>query len=261
MKIIITLIIILLFVLLHVSNHIETFDNTQRNHNIPLNIYQYWHTKELPPKMQECIDLLKRNNPEFKHYLYDNNDCRNYIDEFFDKDVLNAYDSLIPYSYKSDLWRYCVMYNNGGIYLDTKLYNIAGFNLIEMTDKEYFFRDIISSGHGVITGFFICKPNNPKLLNCINKIVENVKNNFYGNICLDPTGPMLLKKMFTEDELNKMMVGSFGEDNCPTNRCIYINDVPKLAFYTEYRDEQLVNDTIETNYSKAWSEHAIYKST
>ena len=32
---------------------------------IPLNIFQTWHTLDLPPKMKENVELLRRQNPEF----------------------------------------------------------------------------------------------------------------------------------------------------------------------------------------------------
>ena len=77
---------------------------------IPLNIFQTWKTKELPPKMQEIVNKLKKQNPEFKHYLFDDNDCRNFIKKHFNKDVLQAFDNLIPGAYKADLFRYQILW-------------------------------------------------------------------------------------------------------------------------------------------------------
>ena len=50
---------------------------------IPLNIFQTWHTLDLPPKMQENVELLKAQNTEFTHYLYDDEMCREFISIFF----------------------------------------------------------------------------------------------------------------------------------------------------------------------------------
>ena len=33
-----------------------------------LKIHQTWHSKTLPPKMAECVDKLKRENPEFEYH-------------------------------------------------------------------------------------------------------------------------------------------------------------------------------------------------
>ena len=97
---------------------------------IPLKIFQSWHTLNLPPKMNDNVQLLKLQNPEFTHYLYDDEMCREFIKENFEEDVLNAYDKLIPGSYKCDLWRYCILYKYGGIYLDIKYKCVNDFKLI-----------------------------------------------------------------------------------------------------------------------------------
>jgi mannosyltransferase OCH1-like enzyme len=60
--------------------------NTQ--HVIPLNLYQTWYTLDLPPKMKENVELLKKQNHEFRHYLYDDDICRNFIKEIFDAVIL-----------------------------------------------------------------------------------------------------------------------------------------------------------------------------
>ena len=87
---------------------------------IPLNIYQTWHTKDLPPLMRNAVNKIIRMNPRFNYKLFDDNDCRNFIKDNFNEDVLNAFDTLIPGAYKADLWRYCILYKNGGVYLDIK---------------------------------------------------------------------------------------------------------------------------------------------
>ena len=66
------------------------------NSVIPLDIYQTWFTKELPPKMREKVELIKAQNPRFTHHLFDDNDCRDFIQTHFKQDVLDAYDRLIP---------------------------------------------------------------------------------------------------------------------------------------------------------------------
>ena len=253
-QIIIILLLILIFFLLRASvAEIESFAQI-----IPLNIYQTWRTKELPPKMKECVDIVKTHNPAFQHYLYDDNDCRNFIDEFFDNDVLNAYDKLIPGAYKADLWRLCVLYINGGIYLDIKYHNINGFNFIEMTNKEYYVKDIEQNGGGIYNALLVCKPNNSKLLNCINKIVKNVNNKYYGDGALSITGPMLIKTEFSQKELDNLNELSLGELEDSRQTCLYFKNKPILAIYKEYRDEQnKFNDL--PNYHTLYANKQVYK--
>ena len=83
---------------------------TEYNSIIPLNIYQTWHSKALPPLMERTVCLIKEQNPTFNYYLFDDNDCREFIKTNFDSKILYAYDHLIPGAYKADLWRYCILY-------------------------------------------------------------------------------------------------------------------------------------------------------
>ena len=48
---------------------------------------------------------------------------------------------MVPGAYKADLWRYCILYIYGGIYIDIKLEPINGFRFRELLDKEYFVLD------------------------------------------------------------------------------------------------------------------------
>ena len=57
---------------------------------IPANIFQTWHSKKLPPLMFKNILEIKQNNPNFNYYLYDDNDCRNFLKNHFPIKVLNA---------------------------------------------------------------------------------------------------------------------------------------------------------------------------
>ena len=70
--------------------------------------------------MQKAIDNLQTCNPELEYFLFDDNDCIEFIKTHFENDVVDAYYRLIPGAYKADLWRYCVMYIEGGIYIDIK---------------------------------------------------------------------------------------------------------------------------------------------
>jgi mannosyltransferase OCH1-like enzyme len=171
---------------------------------VPLKIFTTWHTKHLPPKMQENWDALKSENPEFEHYLYDDFDCQKFIKDHFPQKVLDSYLKLVPQAYKSDLWRYCVLYIYGGIYLDIKLQTVNGFKLIHLTEKEHWVLD--TNPKDVCVGLLISKPDNEIFRKCINQIVENCENNYYGRGPLDPTGPALLGSFFSEEEKKKMQI-------------------------------------------------------
>ena len=166
--------------------------------DIPLNIFQTWHTKELPEKMEQCIQRIKRENPEFSYCLSGDAECREFIKTNYDVDIVTAFDRLIPGAYKADLWRYCVLYKEGGIYLDIKYKPMNGFRLITLTEKEHLVLD--RDNNDIYNALMVCRPGNALLWRAIQRIVKNVESNFYGISALDPTGPGLLAKLMTMDE-------------------------------------------------------------
>ena len=226
------------------------------NSIIPLTIYQTWHTKLLPPKMFENILKLKQNHPRFKYYLYDDNDCREFIKNNFDTEILQAFDKLIPGAYKADLWRYCILYKNGGIYLDIKFKCMNNFRLIALTEEEQFVNDI--GNVGIYNALIAVMPKNDILLKCINKIVENVKNNYYGEGCLYPTGPMLMKQFFDDSLRNNIKLNlETLKTSKDTYHSIIYNNIYVLINYYEYRDEQIKYQKKE-HYGILWDARKIY---
>jgi len=162
---------------------------------IPKNIFQTWHTKKLSPLMYKATQQIINANPEFNYSLYDDTDCREFIQKHFDRDVLFAYDSLIPGAYKADLWRYCILYKYGGVYLDIKYIPVNDFSFISLIQGEHLVIDIDEKS--IYNALMICFPGNNMLFIAINKIVENVKNKFYGKCPLEPTGPKLLSRFIS----------------------------------------------------------------
>jgi mannosyltransferase OCH1-like enzyme len=229
----------------------------KKNYNpvIPLNIYQTWHTKNLPPKMFETIKLIKNLNPRFNHQLFDDNDCREFIKNNFEPNVLHAFDSLIPGAYKADLWRYCILYKNGGVYLDIKYMPLNNFRFITMMEKEHWVLDV--DKYGIYNALMVCKPENEILLKAINQIVENVKNKYYGNNFLEPTGPQLLSCFFSNEEKNNFDM-KHKEIIDYNSKIISYNNYIILKSYNGHINER--NKYSKTkHYSNLWYERNVYK--
>lgn len=285
--IILSIIIIIIIILVLYINNVELFENqneiinyynenitniidgpfpntTPRNIVIPLNIFQTWKTKDLKPGMKDAVDKLKATNPEFKHYLYDNDDCRLFIEKYFDKDVLTAFDCLIPGAYKADLWRYCILYIYGGVYLDIKYIPVDGFKLINLTGGEHYALDPIgswtSNNYGLFNAIIISRPNNPVLKQAIDMVVNNVKKKYYGVNKLEPTGPIVLGKSYDliNNNFNKNVIDLFLlfiSDNdlkiTYKNRIIFV-------IHDKYREIQ--KQTSGTYYADLWINKAIYNN-
>ena len=88
---------------------------------IPATIYQsYDNNTKVTGKLINIINNNVSNNEEFEFYLMNNNDSRLFIEQNFEPELLNVYDSLSSID-KNNLWKYCILYMNGGIYMDINL--------------------------------------------------------------------------------------------------------------------------------------------
>ena len=222
---------------------------------IPLKIFQTWHTKDLPVHMNNRVEHLKKTNPRFEHYLYDDNDCREFIKSHFTIEVLNAYDRLIPGAYKADLWRYCILYKLGGIYLDIKYIPVNNFKFINLIEQEHWVLD--NDKVGIYNALMVCKPNNEILLKAINQIVINVKTKFYGKCFLEPTGPKLLATYFNDEERNKLDTKHIVMGHQDYDKYILFNGFTILRCYPGYLTER-ENYSKKRHYGILWKERQIY---
>jgi hypothetical protein len=131
---------------------------------IPRKIFQTWHSKDLPPVLKATGERIRKENPDFEHRVFDISECEQFIEEHFGKRELDAYKKLVPLSYKSDLWRYCVLYVHGGIYLDISFEPINNFIFSHIINKEHFASEVRLNGYrndphaGVSVGFIVVRP-------------------------------------------------------------------------------------------------------
>jgi mannosyltransferase OCH1-like enzyme len=225
--------------------------------DIPLNIFQTWHSTEVPEQMAKCIQQIKHENPEFNYCLSNDAECRAFIEANYEADVLNAFDALIPGAYKADLWRYCILYKQGGIYLDIKYQPMNGFRFITLTEKEHLVLDRDKSG--IYNALMVCRPGNALLLRAIHQIVKNVELRYYGKNALDPTGPCLLARLITMDERRRMldMRHKVFFDDLNYRTIIYNN---RMIFhsYNGYLGEHDINKKVGY-YGDLWTRRQIYK--
>jgi mannosyltransferase OCH1-like enzyme len=226
-------------------------NNNTYNSVIPLKVFQTWCTKKLPPFMQKCVQDLRNKNPEFQYFLFDENERINFIKDNFDNNVVIAYDTLIPPAYKADLWRLCVLYIHGGIYLDIKLTTINNFKLIELTENEHFVKDRLSP-LTIYNAFMVCKPYNLLLLLAINNIVSNVETKYYGTNPLEPTGPIMLGNLV---DYNKININLDMHHFIGGGYIVYEDTFVLSTEYDEYKEE----NPRKTHYGTLWTNKKIYK--
>lgn len=232
--------------------------------DVPLVIYESWSSNTVPEKMKKNIYTLLESNPEFDYYLYSDEASYDFIKKHFDNDVLEAFVTLKPGAYKSDLWRYCILYINGGVYMDIKYTTIVPLiDIIKMTPTVYV-NDMDTSNlrtkECIYNGFMISPPNNIVLKDCIDEIVENCKKKFYGANSLDVTGPCLLGRIIKKHDATLRGKNKYRYNESSfifrTGYIIY-DDKPMLKTYPEYRIEQEMKQSVE-HYGTLWSKGDIF---
>lgn len=91
---------------------------------IPFIIYRTWKNKDLTKQFQEAWDITAENNPDFEQKLFTDLDVNNFIREFDYPGLAKAYNCINPKygAARADLFRYAILYKNGGFYMDIKTF-------------------------------------------------------------------------------------------------------------------------------------------
>lgn len=244
-------------------------------HGIPKIIFRTNKTRLVPKDMKLlCFDKWNRLNSSWNMFFYSEKNKELFMKRLGDR-FYNAYDKLIPGSFKTDFWRICILYIYGGVYVDSYTepfvsLNYMMKNAINKKNKHHLI-SIHDGKYGVHNGFIICTPRHPFLAQYIIDMLKNIETNFYGSHNLEVTGP----KCF-ERSIQKVL-------NTDKSFNIGWNDYGELSFYLfkfgkgpskfTFKENQLVlrkkynlfewfNQRVfqyDTSYITLWRNRNIYK--
>ena len=210
---------------------------------IPKHIFQTWSTKNISDKFKEITNTWMTNNPTYSYSLFDDADCEEFIKKNFDEKVYHAYLRIIPGAFKADLWRYCILYILGGVYVDTD--TICYGSIDGILDETIEFMTPIDLNNCIYYGkynlfncFIASIPNHPILLDCINRIVYYVENYIIPFSNLDFSGPGVLGKstnLYLGFDETTSFIGKEGVINTIKflhfeHRTEYVKDSEKILF-------------------------------
>jgi hypothetical protein len=164
---------------------------------IPRNIFQTWSTKNISNDLKKITETWSTKNPNYAYFLYDDNECDGFIKKHFSTNIHTAYRRLIPGAFKADLWRYCVLYIYGGVYVDIDTICFENIDLFLNEDIEFMTPNDLNNNikigtHNLFNAFIASIPKHPILLECINRVVFNIENNILPYSNLDFAGPGIL---------------------------------------------------------------------
>ena len=133
----------IIFKLWNEKNNIMKYFNTKPDLNaiyeskkIPKIIWMYWNDpiEKAPEIVQMCVNLITKFNKDFKIYLLNENSYKEYVQ---DEEIIKIMNSKLNHNYKSDLLRLYLVYNYGGIYIDSSTLPFQSFEwIIDLMNKS-----------------------------------------------------------------------------------------------------------------------------
>ena len=154
------------------ENNIKNDCNEIKN-DIPKKIFIT--NKSLDDIPKNIFENIKNINKNYEIYFFDDEDCYNFLNNFFNKDYAILFKNIKQGPIKSDFWRLCVLYVFGGIYFDIDIKHIEKIdNIIE--NNLYFSSVLSASDDHIFQAFIACTAKNNIIKECINYFInKNIK--------------------------------------------------------------------------------------
>jgi len=201
-------------------------------------------------------------NPGYTLKIWFGDECLKYLNTYFSQDHVDCFNKLKPYAYKADFMRYCILYNEGGWYTDwgQKLLvpldtiNKGNYDFVSCWDICW---DYCINNKCMQNAFIGTNKKSDILKNVINKCINNIKNNYYGQTSLDVTGPYVFGKQFqkTNKKNIKYLLGTFEISKEYPNGFFQINNVTIIS----HKDDISTNNNYNTvHYTELWKNKSIY---
>jgi len=181
------------------------------DHSFPRVIFQTWKSKtDIPSNMLYWMNTWKKINPNYQHYLWDDNDNREFIKNHFEW-FLNYYDAYSQTINRVDAVRYFFLYKYGGIYADMDFECLSSFDELLDTNKD---SGIILGrmasrefdNHNIPNAIMISKPRHEFWLIVFYFMIKS-QHSF--KTVEEQTGPVMLKKALLFYNTNKKKLHSF----------------------------------------------------
>jgi inositol phosphorylceramide mannosyltransferase catalytic subunit len=166
-------------------------NDTTTNSPIPKIFHFIWLGGKLPKMYEDNIADWKSKNQDFEVKIWDDNSSDSIVKKY------NKYDlfkSAKNFGVKSDILRYVILHEFGGIYVDTDFICLSS-KFCEVVDSCSFFAGVMLDKDPVIGNSIIgASKQNKIILNCLEKCSDQTHKHIqcYATRTLYQTGPFLL---------------------------------------------------------------------
>lgn len=146
--------------------------------NIPKLIWQTAKDySQIHNNSKKLIKSWFTKNPGYQWLFMDDFRCENFIRDNFNKEFYDMYKALPLGIMKADVWRVCVVYAYGGIYIDTDCECIMPIDSWIQNNSLIVAEEVPC---GDIANYaFAASPRHPALLSAINRFVELYNSDTY----------------------------------------------------------------------------------
>lgn len=151
---------------------------------VPRIVHQTWFepvTKEKYPNMSRLIKSWERSG--WSYNFWSDEKAAAFLSTHFPPEVREAYDAVLPGAFKADLFRYCVLLIQGGVYADMDV--LLESNLDAVVSGDVGFMVPMDSPGTKIgrrsclwNGLMAVAPGHPFLAKTIELVVNNIRNRF-----------------------------------------------------------------------------------
>ena len=174
-KILLIILLIILYIIVNNKyNTIEFYSNKNKStDSIPKVIYQTYIDKTKIPN--KVYNNIKKYAPDYKHIIYNDKECIKFLKDNYPLNVLNAFYTLKKGAHKADLFRYCILYKYGGVYLDIKTHLIKPISRL-FNKKKCLYSVIAIYRKSIYQGIIATPPKNPIFKKLIDLIILNQHN-------------------------------------------------------------------------------------
>jgi len=230
-------------------------------YKIPLVIYQTWKTRDIDSDIiNGIITHNKAMNLEFRFVLFDDREKDAFIEENFDADIRRAYNRINPSfgAARADFWRYCILYKQGGVYMDIKMeLKIPLIRIIRPEDEclldkprvDYEIYRIENNTPTYEQWMLFFSKNHPYLETMIDTMTRNILDGYIPDV-------RFLRSVSSYSKLVELHLTGPDAFTAGINRSIAVNgirhrtvDYDKIASYSFEGQAQLYEQSNITHYS------------
>ena len=227
---------------------------------------------DLSKPVSIAMQSVKNSFSSASHRLLQGPEIESFRAEHFDQSVLGLFRGLVPYAYKSDLARYCLLYVYGGWYVDLTLKLLTSVRVANDVDMIIFADRGCASmcqPWAIQNGLIYSKPRNPIFLRVIERISSYRECQYYGRSPLCPTGPNCFGMEVAAEESNMNILRGTFQPLTPTlsfNNLMYVAQSGQLIAQhrtswmtgSEGGDFSVTQLPGVNNYKQLWAARQIY---